>query len=601
MEEALLDILGRIRQEGPLGERDMDALLRKHGRGLRHDEVHPSKTRLLDFYRTTKQDDPARWESWGVTPELEGQLLQTLRLKPRRTASGVATVTVLTKPWPCGGRCLFCPNDLRMPKSYLASEPACQRAEQVYFDPYLQVTVRLEALHNMGHVTDKVELIVLGGTWSDYPAEYQTWFVSELFRALNEFDTAASEKGRREREALYDEAGISADAQTIAAHVASLQARVTSGELSYNEGVKTVYGADDGWQYVSSVQVADEKDLLAQQSANEEATHRCVGLVFETRPDRVSAGELIRMRQLGATKVQLGIQSLDAQTLDASTRGATPTDAEHALALLRLFGFKSHVHLMLNLPGRTPEDDAAEYRRLVEGPALMPDEVKLYPLALVEGTGVMELYHEGTWHPYTIDELVDVLAADVIATPARVRISRMIRDIPSHEIVAGNRQLNLRQLVDERVRDAGMPVHEIRSREIAMRDTADTRLTLEDVLYHTTVSDEHFLQWVTPDGGIAGFCRLSLPYPGLVSDDLPVRPGEAMIREVHVYGRVAGLGTTGTGVQHTGLGRQLVERACHIAADAGYDAVNVISAVGTRGYYRTLGFEDAGLYQRRVL
>ncbi len=145
-----------------------------------------SKKKLLPFYLRTKERDPQRWQSWNITPELEQQLVHLLQVKPRRSASGVATITVITKPWKCGGACIYCPNDLRMPKSYLSDEPACQRAERNYFDPYLQVTSRLRALNQMGHVTDKIELIVLGGTWSDYPRAYQIWFITELFRALND-------------------------------------------------------------------------------------------------------------------------------------------------------------------------------------------------------------------------------------------------------------------------------------------------------------------------------------------------------------------------------------------------------------------------------
>ena len=161
-------------------------ILNDHNKRLDANVPHYSKKKLLPFYLRTKERDPQRWQSWNITPELEQQLVHLLQVKPRRSASGVATITVITKPWKCGGACIYCPNDLRMPKSYLSDEPACQRAERNYFDPYLQVTSRLRALNQMGHVTDKIELIVLGGTWSDYPRAYQIWFITELFRALND-------------------------------------------------------------------------------------------------------------------------------------------------------------------------------------------------------------------------------------------------------------------------------------------------------------------------------------------------------------------------------------------------------------------------------
>ena len=177
--------------DAPLDPNRLAQIIRRRNEGRTASEQPFAKKRLLPYYLHVKEADPARWGSWNVDEALERRLVQTLRMKPRRTASGVATVTVLTKPWPCAGDCLYCPNDLRMPKSYLADEPACQRAERNWFDPYLQVAARLRALVEMGHVTDKVELIVLGGTWSDYPQDYQAWFVRELFRALNDGDGEA--------------------------------------------------------------------------------------------------------------------------------------------------------------------------------------------------------------------------------------------------------------------------------------------------------------------------------------------------------------------------------------------------------------------------
>lgn len=165
----------------------------------------------------------------GRYAELEERLLAVLRMKPRRSASGVATITVITKPWPCGGDCLFCPNDLRMPKSYLHNEPACERAEQNWFDPYLQVTSRLTALTQMGHATDKIELIVLGGTWSDYPREYQVWFISELFRALNEFDEESAASDIAERRSWYRSAGFPQNAEQFALFAEGAQEEIAEG------------------------------------------------------------------------------------------------------------------------------------------------------------------------------------------------------------------------------------------------------------------------------------------------------------------------------------------------------------------------------------
>ena len=287
-----------------------------------------------------------------------------------------------------------------------------------------------------------------------------------------------------------------------------------------------------------------------------------------------------------------------------NSRTANVESVRHAFELLRLFGFKTHVHAMANLCGSTPERDKQDYRRLVTDAPYQPDEVKLYPCVLVEGTGLGARAKRGDWRPYDEETLVDVLAADVLATPPYTRISRMIRDISAHDIVAGNRKTNLRQLVEAHVEAAGAPIEEMRHREIGADAAEAAGLTLSVVRYRTTVSEECFLQWVTPENRIAGFLRLSLPDPACVEalgGAAPVCPHEAMIREVHVYGKVASLHGDGQNAQHRGLGKRLVETACDLAREQGYRAVNVISAVGTRAYYRTLGFVDGGLYQQKSL
>ena len=310
------------------------------------------------------------------------------------------------------------------------------------------------------------------------------------------------------------------------------------------------------------------------------------------------------LRRLGCTKLQMGIQSLDERILAANHRGIGIDRMQQAFELARIFGFKTHAHFMTNLLGATPESDAADYRRMVEHPAFKPDEIKLYPCALVDGTGLVAHWRDGSWRPYTEQELVNLLAEDVLVTPPFTRISRMIRDISAHDIMTGNKKVNLRQLVDLELAKRPQPVQEIRSREIAFGAAANDELSLSEIAYETTNTHEVFLQWVAPGNRIAGFLRLSMPnadYVGAHAADLPINAGEAMIREVHVYGRVAGLHQGGENAQHRGLGRMLIERACDIARENGYTAINVISAIGTRGYYRKQGFTDSGLYQQRSL
>ena len=657
MEKTLQNILGEIRRtNAPLAPDALDRIIRARNREVAGPVRYVAKKQLLPFYQEAKEHQPEQWRTWGVSPAEEALLVRTLQVKPRRTASGVATVTVLTKPWPCSSACLYCPNDVRMPKSYLHDEPACQRAERNWFDPYLQVTARLRTLHQMGHVTDKVELIVLGGTWSDYPESYQVWYMHELFRALNDMSCEATvERESETRREQYRNAGIACERDDLANWAAEAQARVTAGNASYNETVRTLYAcgtranndiphhqpvdrdaatvdasscpdttndaqstflesaalnslengvSGNGWAAVAQWQTAAFSQLEALQRKNESAEHRCVGLVVETRPDAVTPKRLAMLRHLGCTKLQMGIQSLDERILAANHRGIGVDRMQQAFELARIFGFKTHAHFMTNLLGATPESDAADYRRMVEHPSFKPDEIKLYPCALVDGTGLVAHWRDGSWRPYTEQELVNLLADDVLVTPPFTRISRMIRDISAHDIMTGNKKVNLRQLVDLELAKRVRPVQEIRSREIAFGAAASDELSLSEVAYETTNTHEVFLQWVTPDNRIAGFLRLSMPnadYVDARAADLPVRSSEAMIREVHVYGRVAGLHQGGENAQHRGLGRMLIERACDIARDNGYRAINVISAIGTRGYYRKQGFADNGLYQKRRL
>lgn len=611
MEKTLHNILGEIRRtNAPLAPDALDRIIRARNREVAGPVRYVAKKKLLPFYQEVKEHRPERWRTWGVSPAEEALLVRTLQVKPRRTASGVATVTVLTKPWPCSSACLYCPNDVRMPKSYLHDEPACQRAERNWFDPYLQVTARLRTLHQMGHVTDKVELIVLGGTWSDYPEAYQIWYMHELFRALNDISCETTvDRESETRRTQYRDAGIACERDDLANWAAKAQARVTAGDASYNETVRNLYAcgthADgNGWAAAAQWQTATFSQLEALQRENESAEHRCVGLVVETRPDAVTPNRLATLRRLGCTKLQMGIQSLDERILAANHRGIGVDRMQQAFELARIFGFKTHAHFMTNLLGATPESDAADYRRMVEHPAFKPDEIKLYPCALVDGTGLVAHWRDGSWRPYTEQELVNLLAEDVLVTPPFTRISRMIRDISAHDIMTGNKKVNLRQLVDLELAKRAQPVQEIRSREIAFGAAANDELSLSEVAYETTNTHEVFLQWVTPDNRIAGFLRLSMPnadYANAHATDLPINAGEAMIREVHVYGRVAGLHQGGENAQHRGLGRMLIERACDIARENGYTAINVISAIGTRGYYRKQGFTDNGLYQQRSL
>lgn len=617
MDELILDILKQLRDssQGALDTHQLEMLINSHNSGIdssahstEREKLIPKRA-ILPYFLQVKQNNDELWQSWNVTPELEERFIRSVRMKPRRTASGVATITVITRPHTCSSNCIYCPCDLRMPKSYLANEPACQRAELTFFDPYVQVAARLQALHQMGHSTDKVELIVLGGTWSDYPEGYQYWFIKELFRALNEWPN--SPRYIQERLDWYTSFGLQNSEEALSSFVAEQQAAVFDDTATYNQAFHKLYDTSQPHQSAWSQMQSTYDELVEQQRINETAAARVVGLVIETRPDTITPDNLRLFRQLGCTKIQIGIQSTRQEILDANKRQMLAAQIKRAFSLIRLYGFKIHSHLMVNLLGATSEADKQDFKTFVTDPGFLPDEIKLYPCALVSGTQLVQKYREGAWQPYAKDELVDVLVQDVLNTPPYVRISRMIRDISATDILVGNKHTNLRQMVEQELaaEDVARRVQEIRFREINQQQVRAAELTLQDFTYTTAVSDEHFLQWVTADNKIAGFCRLSLPHwdkltagaCDVTANELLVQPGQAMIRELHVYGQALSLGSEGMSAQHQGLGQKLLAKASSIAADAGYTSLNVISSIGTRAYYRAQGFTDAGLYQQKVL
>lgn len=617
MDELILDILKQLRDssQGALDTHQLEMLINSHNSGIdssahsaEREKLIPKRA-ILPYFLQVKQNNDELWQSWNVTPELEERFIRSVRMKPRRTASGVATITVITRPHTCSSNCIYCPCDLRMPKSYLANEPACQRAELTFFDPYVQVAARLQALHQMGHSTDKVELIVLGGTWSDYPESYQYWFIKELFRALNEWPN--SPHHIKERLNWYTSFGLQNSEEALSSFVAEQQAAVFDDTATYNQAFHKLYDTSQPHQNAWSQMQSTYDELVEQQHVNETAAARVVGLVIETRPDTITPDNLRMFRQLGCTKIQIGIQSTRQRILDANQRQMSVAQIKRAFSLIRLYGFKIHSHLMVNLLGATPEADKRDFKTFVTDPGFLPDEIKLYPCALVSGTQLVQKYREGAWQPYAKDELVDVLVQDVLATPPYVRISRMIRDISATDILVGNKHTNLRQMVEQELttEDVASRVQEIRFREINQQQVSAAELTLQDFVYTTAVSDEHFLQWVTADNKIAGFCRLSLPHwdkltsgaCDVSANELLVQPGQAMIRELHVYGQALSLGAEGMSAQHQGLGQKLLAKASSIAAEAGYTSLNVISSIGTRAYYRAQGFTDTGLYQQKAL
>ena len=513
-------LITELSQQQPLTGK---AYRRVMGRYARQGLPWMSKDQALQVYRELCQ---------GGWMPADPALITHLQMKPTRTQAGVTTVTVLTKPYPCPGQCIFCPTDVRMPKSYLHDEPGARRAERHAFDPYEQTAARLAALQNIGHPTQKIELLILGGTWSSYRRDYQEWFVKRCLDALN-------------------------------------------GETT--------------------------ETLPQAQNLNARSRCRNVGLVVETRPDHIDADELRWFRYLGVTKVQIGIQSLDDRILALNQRGHDVETTRQAIRLLRLAGYKIHAHWMPNLLGATPDGDIADFARLWDDRAIRPDELKIYPCMLVENAELYAYWQRGEYQPYTEAEALRVLVACKRQTPPWVRINRVVRDIPTTNVVAGMKKANLRQMAQQQMAQMGEPCRCIRCREIRRERVTAAALSLRQRQYQTDATTEYFLSFERADGRIAGFLRLSLPHAEAALP-LPELAGHAMIREVHVYGPALTLGESSQGeAQHMGLGRALVQTARRLAQAHGYQRLAVISAIGTRRYYQRLGFALDGLYMTTAL
>ena len=461
------------------------------------------------------------------------KLRSLLRLKPVRTISGVAVVSVMTSPAPCPhGKCLMCPGGVERgtPQSYIGLEPAAQRGAQHGYNPFRQVMARLRELEEIGHEVDKVEVIVMGGTFPARERSYREWFMLGIFNALNAF-------GRR--------------------------------------------------------RVKIESDLERAKRKNERAKARCVGITFETRPDYAKEEHIIDMLRYGGTKVELGVQSVYDDVLERIRRGHGVEDVVRATRLLKDSGFKVGYHIMPGLPGSDFERDLEMFRRIFEDERFKPDYLKIYPTLVVEGTELYEMYRRGEYRPYTTEEVVELVARAKRFFPEWVRVQRIQRDIPVGRAI-GLDKGNVRQLIHERLKELGYGCRCIRCREVGHRlrnveidesIVKSAELVIRE--YRASKGREFFISYELPDyDALIGFVRLRFPYKPYI----PVLEDCALIRELHVYGKAVALSKREPkAFQHRGFGERLLKAAEEIAKEE-YDRVAIISGVGVREYYRRFGY-----------
>ena len=462
-----------------------------------------------------------------------------LRRRSVRTMSGIAPVAVLTKPFACPGKCAYCPTEKDVPQSYLSNEPAVMRAIRCGYDPYKQVSDRLRSLENNGHEPTKVELIVIGGTWSVLPNDYQYWYVTSCFKAANEFGLAKEK-----------------------------QARIRKN---------------------TSLQKLKEI-LLVEQKKNEKAKYKIIGLTLETRPDYIDDKEILEMREFGCTRVELGVQAIDEDILKINKRGHGIEKIVEATALLRGYGLKITYHLMPGLPGSTPEKDFEMFKQLFSDSRFQPDQIKFYPTVVTKGSLLYKWWKQGKYQPYTNEQLEKLIVDCKQIIPPYVRIIRLIRDIPGESIVAGNVITNLRQIMQQKGVQCGC----IRCREAKDVQIKDYELRITQ--YSAANGEEYFIEYCSADKKtLYGFSRLFLSKNK--NNQLKYT---AIIRELHVYGELVSIGGDKK-VQHSGLGRQLIEQSELIASNNDFNKMTIISGVGVRGYYRKFGYKLVGTYMQKNL
>ena len=492
-----------------------------------------------------------------------------LRKADIRSMSGVAIITSLIKPYTCPGKCIYCPTEVKMPKSYIATEPAAARALALAFSPYRQMQMRIEMLEKTGHPTDKIEYILKGGTWNAYPLKYQYWFILESFKACN--------------------------------------------DLARRTPTKATLEKDWKDKTLEDVQQALESE---QEYNDKKAKHKIIGLTLETRPDAISPKTIWHMRTQGCTRVELGLQAPDDKILALVQRGHTVEQFRQAILLLRQAGFKVDLHFMPDLPGTTAKHDVEMYQSLFTDEGLKPDMVKIYPCTVIKSAELYGWFQSGKYQPYDSQELFNALLEMKKLTPYYCRISRLIRDIPSTEIEGGNAITNLRENLEKELHRQGHYCKCLRCREVGHimktlghKNIKTDKLKLFIEKYRTRGGDEYFLSIENPSRQIVfAFLRLRLPDKNCENKSLssllgfPRLAGLAFIRELHTYGQLVNVGDQNKfAFQHKGLGTKLIGEAEKIAKKNGYKKIAVISGVGVRSYYRKFGYKKIGTYMVKML
>ncbi len=476
-----------------------------------------------------------------LTQEERKKLIQVLKRKPVRTISGIAVIAAMTKPSSCPhGRCAYCPGgpEQGVPQSYTGREPAAMRGEQNDYDPYRQVRARLTQLQAIGHAVDKSEIIIMGGTFPATPRSYQRSFVKGCLDGLI---------GRETR------------------------------------------------------------DLTEAIELAETSRIRNVGITVESRPDCIDKTKTDDLLSMGITRVEIGVQNVYDDIYESVNRGHKVEDVVKATKILKDSGLKVCYHMMPGLPGSNRERDLEGFKAIFEDERFKPDMLKIYPCLVLEDTELYDWWQDGGYTPYTDEEATTLIAEVKKIVPPWVRIMRVQRDIPSNLIVAGVTHSNLRQLAKNRLDEEGGECRCIRCREIGHKNRKmelplePGSLRLSQIREAASGGTEVFLSYELIDL-LVGFIRLRIPSNDAHRPEIR-RRDTSIVRELRILGQMIPLGARDPKQwQHRGLGSNLLSKAEKIAKEE-FDRKKIVvtSAIGTRDYYRRLGYTPEGPYMSKRL
>jgi|TARA_B100001964_G_C14247278_1_gene608081 elongator complex protein 3 len=503
--------------------------------------------------------------------------------KPVRTISGVAVVAIMSKPFPCPhikkgfGPCIYCPGGPKsvfgtVPQSYTGKEPATRRAIRNKFDSYLQVINRLEQYIVSGHVLDKIELIIMGGTFPSFPKAYQENFIKYAFKAMNDFSSLFVNKDSNLNVIKFKE---------------FFQ---LPGNIADKKRTKDIHNK------LLKIKNSRKTTLEKEQIKNEKSDIRCVGLTIETRPDYGKLKQGNEMLRLGCTRVELGIQTVYDKVLEKIQRGHSVKDSIESTRILKDLGFKINYHVMPGLPGITKKQDLDALKTLFKDENLKPDMLKIYPCMVMKGTKLFEQWKKSKYKPLTTKKAASLIAAFKQYVPEYCRIMRVQRDIPTYITSSGVDKTNLRQYVEKLCKQRNIKCRCIRCREAGFNNYINLKnVTIKIIEYEASHGTEFFIAAEDRKNDVLfGYCRLRFPSQFLRKE---ITKDSALVRELHIYSPSVAIGSKSEdSYQHRGLGKKLLKKAEEIAKQNNKKKILVLSGIGAKEYYLKLGYKKDGPY-----